>query len=75
MNRVKQRLQFLRPPPPKTDSPAHEQHQSSSSSSSSSVIPVIIDLTTTPEFPFEAMTNNDNEAPISGVDRNVSDNK
>lgn len=76
LNRVKQRLQFLRPPLPKTDSPAHEQHQSSSSSSSSSSdIPVIIDLTTTPEFPFEAVTNNDNEAPISGVDRNVSDNK
>lgn len=72
MNRVKQRLQFLRPPP-KTDSPTHEQHQSSSSSSSSD-IPVIIDLTI-PEFPFEAMTNNDNESSILGVDKNVSDNK
>lgn len=68
MNRVKQRLQFLRPPPPKTDSPTHDQHQSSSSSS------VIIDLTV-PEFPFEAVANNDNEASILGVDSNVSDDK
>jgi len=75
LNRVKQRLQFLRPPPPKTDSPTHEQHQSSSSSSSSSSdIPVIIDLTI-PEFPFEAISNNDNETSILGVDRNVSDDK
>jgi len=72
LNRVKQRLQFLRPPPPKTDSPTHEQHQSSSSSSSSSS--VIIDLTV-PEFPFEAVANNDKEASILGVDRNVSDDK
>lgn len=70
LNRVKQRLQFLRPPPPKTDSPTHEQHQSSSSSSSSSSdIPVIIDLTI-PECPFEAMTN---EASV--INRNVSDDK
>lgn len=69
LNRVKQRLQFLRPPPPKTDSPTHEQHQSSSSSSSSSS-DVIIDLTR-PEFPFESVSNND-KASILGVDRNVS---
>jgi len=32
----------------------------------------MIDLTV-PEFPFEAVANNDNEASMLGVDRNVSD--
>ncbi|XP_025207566.1 uncharacterized protein LOC112603273 isoform X2 [Melanaphis sacchari] len=68
LNRVKQRLQFLRPLP-KTDSLTQEQHQSSSSSSSSSDIPVI-DLTI-PEFPFEDMRNTDNETSILGVDKNT----
>lgn len=70
LNRVKQRLQFLRPPP-KTDSSTQEQHQSSSSSSSTSSDIPIIDLTI-PEFPFESIRN-DNETSILGVDKNVSD--
>jgi len=73
LNRVKQRLQFLRPPPKTDSSSAQEQHQSSSSSSSSSSstlsdinIP-IIDLTL-PEFPFEFLRN-----PLLEVDKSVSD--
>ncbi|XP_060847929.1 uncharacterized protein LOC132927424 isoform X2 [Rhopalosiphum padi] len=64
LNRVKQRLQFLRPPP-KTDSLTHEQHQSSSSSYDN--VP-IIDLTF-PECPFEFL--NDNETSILAIDKNT----
>lgn len=74
LNRVKQRLQFLRPPPKTDSSSTQEQHQSSSSSSSTSSdihIP-IIDLTL-PEFPFESLRNVDNQTSILGVDKNVSD--
>jgi len=67
LNRVKQRLQFLRPPP-RTDLSLQGQHQSSSSSN---IYIPIIDLSL-PEFSLDALSNI-NETSILEVDKNVSD--
>lgn len=72
LNRVKQRLQFLRPPPKTDSSSAQEQHQSSSSSSTTPSdfhIP-IIDLTS-PDYEFEALRNINKKTSILAVDKNT----
>lgn len=72
MNRVKQRLQFLRPPLPKMTTPLH-LHQQLSSSSSEQQVTTDMD-TTTNHIPSVGDTSNDDMTTLINDDGQVSFN-
>lgn len=63
MNRVRQRLQFLRPPIPKVTTPAHLQQSSSSSEQQS--VTVNVDPSTSSHHNFEDSTNDITDTEVS----------
>lgn len=64
LNRVRQRLQFLRPPPPRMTTPAHLQQ--SSSSSEQQPVTANVDTSTSSHHSFEDTSDNITDSEVSG---------
>lgn len=70
LNRVKQRLQFLRPPPPKITAPLHLHQQLSSSSEQQ--VATDMDTTTNHLHSFGDSSNDDINSILINNDEHVS---